>query len=261
MEGTAASFTQYATLHMYLLISIYGDYVNSTDSEVDYRWEKMRVYLEEIIHLGSLYYQYAAWMQLWAEQKNIGENYRCLEYPYFTDLTTDSCYMYDFECDPAGWKDITYKPPWKAKSINTKDYLTCWNRFNNMLPDNKCTQTLEVRVDGEGASWMRDNPDTVWSAWYDLSDPHEAGLREHRGKFSYRVVVYNDWDYYYIVDDIRNWWEANVLVEARKWEELHSVALDTYNREFGPHSTSGIQVNEAVYQQLKEELVASRQFK
>lgn len=64
MEGTAASFTQCATLHMYILISIYGDLVNSTDSEVSQRMERMQVYLTEIRNLGSLYSLYAVWTLL-----------------------------------------------------------------------------------------------------------------------------------------------------------------------------------------------------
>ena len=254
MEGTAASFTQYATLHMYLLISIYGDFVNATNSEVDNRWEHMRVYLEEIVHLGALYYQYADWLYSWAYERNLHENYNCV-------YNKEDCYQYNFECDQDGWQDVYYSPPWNTKDYNTIDYLTCWNHFNNMLTDSKCSQTLEVRVDGKGAQWMSENPDTVWKHGYSETDYHVVGDAEESRQFV--IVKYDHWDYDRGVahSDLVNWWEANVMVEARKWQELHTTALDTLNREFGPSSTSGIKVNEAVYQQLKAELAASRQFK
>ena len=253
MEGTAASFTQYATLHMYLLISIYGDYVNSTDSEVTYRREYMQVYLEEIIYLGALYKQYADWMHIWAFQRNAKENFACGDYNY----KEEKCYLFDFECDPDGWQDVWYSPPWKAKKTNTIDYLTCWNHFNNMLPDSKCSQTLEVRVDGKGAQWMSENPGTVWGHSYSTTDYHVAGVEEHKRQFT--RVKDKEWDYVRAPStDLNRWWEANVLTVAQRFEDLHKSALSTYEREFGPSSTSGIQVDEAVYQQLKAELAASR---
>ena len=270
LEGTAASFTQYATLHMYLLISIYGDYVNSTDSEVNNRTEHMRVYLEEIIHMGALYYQYARWMKSWAYIRNIWENYRCFSLPHDDYAQYEQCFLYEYDCDPSGWHDIIEKGPW-GKKHNTRDYRTCWAHFNNMLPQSKCTQTLEVRVDGKGAEWNdQHDVDVVWFRTHpDSWSHHDAGDWEQR---FYTVVTGSDRDMWLYVDDpqyddaipsidLDNWWEANVMVEARKWQELHTTALDTLNREFGPSSTSGIKVDEAVYQQLKEELAASRQFK
>ena len=263
MEGTAASFTQYATLHMYLLISIYGDYVNSTDSEVNNRWEHMRVYLEEIVHMGALYEQYADWIQSWAEQRNIWENWLCYadENPFFEYPSEGTCHLYPInECDADGWQDIMHTPSWKVKAENIIDYLMCKTHYNNMLPDNECSQTLEVRVDGKGETWMSNNPDTVWSAIHPTLDNHEAGLMEHQYQFHDRTL--NLWQYSETpLSDLRNWWEANVRVEASQWLLLSMTALDTYNHYFAETSTSSIQVDKAVYQQLKAELAASRQFK